>query len=145
MYKNSRVQLALNVSDLDAAIQFYSRLFGTGPAKVREGYANFLITDPPLKLVLIEHEVSGSDGVTGKLNHLGIEVSGPSKVKEAQDNLEASGLPAELEEGIDCCYAIQDKVWVYDPDGAPWEVYTVLADTGVDAKPSTCCANDRGL
>ena len=118
----SRVQLAINVSDLERAVAFYSNLFGVGPAKVRSGYANFAVADPPLKLVLIEGEGNG-----GTLNHLGVEVASSEDVREATDRLAGRGLETRAEQGA-CCYAVQDKVWVEDPDGAPWEVYTVLAD-----------------
>jgi len=119
----SRVQLALNVSDLDAAIDFYSKLFATEPAKVRPGYANFAIAEPPLKLVLIE-----TGAGAGSLNHLGIEVETTNEVAEARRRLDASGLGAEVEEKVECCYALQDKFWIDGPDGEAWEVYTVLAD-----------------
>ncbi len=133
----SRVQLALNVSDLDAAVDFYSKLFATEPAKVRPGYANFAVADPPLKLVLIAGEGSGAT-----LNHLGVEVGTPAEVVHARDRLSAEGLTTAAEEGVSCCYATQDKVWVDDPDGAPWEVYTVLADAevmGCGSGGSHCC------
>jgi len=120
----SRVQLALNVNDLDRAVEFYSKLFGTEPAKVRPGYANFAIDEPPLKLVLIEGEGRGAT-----LNHLGVEVGSVDDVKAATGRLEGKGLPTLVQEGVDCCYAVQDKVWVSDPDGARWEVYTVLGDS----------------
>ena len=119
----SRVQLALNVSDLDQAIAFYTKLFGTGPAKVREGYANFAIAEPPLKLVLI-----AGQGVPGTMNHLGVEVTSTDEVAEAITRLRDEGLATEVEEQVTCCYAVQDKVWVHGPDGEPWEVYAVLAD-----------------
>lgn len=126
-----RVQLALNVTDIDAAVGFYSALFGTGPAKRRPGYANFAIDRPPLKLVLIE----GPEGAT--LNHLGVEVGSTAEVSEATSRLEASGLVTLSQDATDCCYAIQDKTWVTDPDGAPWEWYTVLADSHAEQfKPS---------
>jgi catechol 2,3-dioxygenase-like lactoylglutathione lyase family enzyme len=125
----SRVQLALNVTDLDAAVDFYRRLFATEPAKRRPGYANFAVADPPLKLVLIE----GSSGAS--LNHLGVEVGSSDEVASAQRRLTGEGLDTATEEGVTCCYATQDKVWVDDPDGAPWEVYTVLADAEVPAGP----------
>jgi catechol 2,3-dioxygenase-like lactoylglutathione lyase family enzyme len=124
----SRVQLALNVADIGEAIGFYSRLFGTEPAKVREGYANFAIADPPLKLVLIEHAEGRGHGVAGALNHLGIEVETPEAVQAATARLAGEGLEPAVQESVTCCYALQDKAWVDDPDGAPWEVYTVLAD-----------------
>jgi catechol 2,3-dioxygenase-like lactoylglutathione lyase family enzyme len=140
------VQLALNVSDLDAAIEFYSKLFDTQPAKLRPGYANFAIAEPPLKLVLIESEVARETGVAGALNHLGVEVETPELVMAANGRLTGEGLEAELEEQTNCCYAIQDKVWVHDPDGAPWEVYTVLADapleSGISGSGACCSSSD---
>ena len=141
----ARVQLALNVSDLDEAIAFYSSLFGTAPAKVRPGYANFAIADPPLKLVLMEQrERRGRSG--GALNHLGVEVPGPDEVAAAGDRLAGGGLATRGPVGDDCCYAVQDKVWVEDPDGAPWEVYTVLADAPVESGREgngVCCCDTR--
>ena len=106
----SRVQLALNVSDLDEAVTFYSTLFGVGPAKVRPGYANFAVADPPLKLVLIE------GGAPGTVNHLGIEVASTDEVTAATTALAAAGLATDVEAGTTCCYAVQDKVWVDGPD-----------------------------
>jgi catechol 2,3-dioxygenase-like lactoylglutathione lyase family enzyme len=139
----ARVQLALNVSDLGEAIDFYSTLFRTGPAKVRPGYANFAVADPPLKLVLMEHPELRGRGVVGALNHLGVEVADPEEVAEASGRLARQGLATKDEQQTECCYAVQDKVWVDDPDGAPWEVYAVLADAPVDsglAGDATCCA-----
>ena len=138
----SRVQLALNVSDLDEAVGFYSRLFGTEPAKLRPGYANFAIAEPPLKLVLIE-----GGGEPGSLNHLGVEVDSPDQVAAAGARLAAAGLASATEDEVTCCYAVQDKVWVDSPDGEPWEIYTVLADAelpagelrGVDPSADTLC------
>ena len=138
----ARLQLALNVSDLDEAISFYSKLFGAAPAKIRPGYANFAVADPPLKLVLMEVADARGHGELGALNHLGVEVGTPSEVAEAIGRLDDNGLPTEVEHATTCCYAVQDKVWVSDPDGARWEVYTVLADappeSGV-AGDGTCC------
>jgi catechol 2,3-dioxygenase-like lactoylglutathione lyase family enzyme len=140
----SRVQLALNVSDLDAAVGFYSKLFAVAPAKRRPGYANFSISEPPLKLVLIEGR-----GEPGTLNHLGVEVASTEDVADAQRRLAGEGLSTAVEDQVTCCFAVQDKVWVDAPDGEPWEVYTVLADAemppgelrtvdpGADAQ---CCA-----
>jgi catechol 2,3-dioxygenase-like lactoylglutathione lyase family enzyme len=122
----SRVQLALNVSNLEQAIDFYSKLFGVGPAKVREGYANFAIAEPPLKLVLIE-----GGGAPGTMNHLGVEVESTDAVAQATQRLSNEGLETKLEEETTCCFAVQDKVWVNGPDGEPWEVYTVLSDANV--------------
>lgn len=129
--QGSRVQLAINVSDLEAAVEFYGKLFGAEPAKLRPGYANFAIADPPLKLVLIEGEGSG-----GTLNHLGVEVASTAEVRAATDRLAEEGLDTRTEDRVTCCYAVQDKVWTTDPDGAPWEVYTVLADA---PDPAACC------
>lgn len=119
----SRVQLALNVSDLEAAIEFYSSLFNTRPDKVRDGYANFAISEPPLKLVLME------GGEPGTLNHLGIEVPSTDGVASAASRLAGSGLDTAVEDEVTCCFAVQDKVWVHGPDDEAWEVYTVLADS----------------
>jgi catechol 2,3-dioxygenase-like lactoylglutathione lyase family enzyme len=121
----SRIQLALNVANLDEAIVFYSKLFATEPAKVRPGYANFAVVDPPLKLVLIED----ANQTPGTLNHLGVEVASTDEVTAAQARLAADGLATAIEENTSCCYALQDKVWVDGPGGEPWEIYTVLADT----------------
>ena len=119
----SRVQLALNVQDLGAAVDFYSKLFATEPAKLRPGYANFAIAEPPLKLVLIE-----GHGEPGTLNHLGVEVESTDEVADAQRRRSDDGLVTATEDGVACCYAVQDKVWVDGPGGEPWEIYTVLAD-----------------
>jgi catechol 2,3-dioxygenase-like lactoylglutathione lyase family enzyme len=124
----SRVQLALNVSDLDAAVSFYSKLFGVEPNKRREGYANFAIAEPALKLVLVESADGRGTGTMGALNHLGIEVASTEDVESSTARLASAGLAPVEERGTECCYARQDKAWVVDPDGAPWEVYTVLAD-----------------
>lgn len=129
----SRVQLALNVSDIDAAVAFYSKLFATAPAKRAPGYANFAIDEPPLKLVLIESPHARASGVSGALNHLGVEVGTPGAVREAIGRLTDEGLVTEVQESVTCCFAVQDKVWVNDPDGAPWEYYTVLADAPQEA------------
>ena len=139
----SRVQLALNVSDLGSAVEFYSKLLNTGPAKVRPGYANFVVADPPLKLVLIEGETGGT------LNHLGVEVETTELVHAAHERLAVAGLATAPEDGVACCYAVQDKVWLDDPDGAPWEIYTVLADVEMpagqlrarDPQQAMCCAS----
>jgi len=119
----SRVQLALNVDNLDAAVDFYSKLFATPPAKLRDGYANFAVDNPPLKLVLFEQPGKG-----GTINHLGVEVESTELVGAAQARLATEGLATAVEEGVACCYAKQDKVWVDGPSGEPWEIYTVLAD-----------------
>jgi catechol 2,3-dioxygenase-like lactoylglutathione lyase family enzyme len=120
----SRVQLALNVSDLEKAIDFYSKLFGAEPAKRRPGYANFAIAEPPLKLVLIE-----GSGTPGTMNHLGVEVETTDEVGAATARLAAEGLATAVEDQVSCCFAVQDKVWIDAPDGEPWEIYTVLSDT----------------
>lgn len=124
----ARVQLALNISDLDAAIEFYSKLFNAEPAKRRAGYANFAIAEPPLKLVLMEVAELRGQGSDHALNHLGIEVDTTEEVVGATERLIDEGLPTEVETETNCCFAVQDKVWVNDPDGVPWEVYTVLSD-----------------
>jgi catechol 2,3-dioxygenase-like lactoylglutathione lyase family enzyme len=120
----SRVQLALNVDDIDEAIAFYSKLFATEPAKTKPGYANFAVDEPPLKLILIENPGHG-----GSLNHLGVEVATTDEVTAATARLSGEGLATATEDQVTCCYAVQDKVWVDDPNGAPWEIYTVLDDS----------------
>lgn len=124
----SRLQLALNVADIDSAVEFYSKLFHAEPAKRRPGYANFAIADPPLKLVLIADPHDRGRGTAGALNHLGVEVESPEEVRAAAERLTVEGLDPEVQESATCCYALQDKAWVEDPDGSPWEIYTVLAD-----------------
>ncbi|HEY5011939.1 MAG TPA: ArsI/CadI family heavy metal resistance metalloenzyme [Acidimicrobiia bacterium] len=145
----SRVQLALNVADLDQAVAFYTKLFGVEPAKLRPGYANFAVAEPPLKLVLIE-----GGGEPGSLNHLGVEVETTDQVADAQRRLAAEGLPTAVEDEVACCYAVQDKVWVDDPNGTPWEIYTVLADVEMTpgelrtvdpASGAACCATRPDL
>ena len=140
----SRLQLALNVDDLAAAVDFYSKLFATAPAKLRDGYANFAVADPPLKLVLFQQPGRG-----GTINHLGVEVESAQAVGAAQARLAGEGLATATEEGVACCYARQDKVWVDGPSGEPWEIYSVLEDVEMPAgqlrtvDPATgavCCA-----
>jgi lactoylglutathione lyase len=136
----SRLQLALNVSNLDEAIDFYSKFFKTEPAKIRPGYANFAIQEPPLKLVLFENPDVG-----GTINHLGVEVFSTDEVVDATRYLASQGFITEVEDGTICCHALQDKVWVDGPDASRWEVYTVLADAhptdSINAEAS-CCASD---
>jgi catechol 2,3-dioxygenase-like lactoylglutathione lyase family enzyme len=142
----SRIQLALNVDDLDTAVAFYSALFGVAPNKTKPGYANFAVADPPLKLVLMENPGSG-----GTLNHLGVEVPSTAEVDAEQRRLASAGLASVDERGTTCCYAAQDKFWVQGaPNGERWEVYTVLADSDTfsltdvtdvtDAAP--CCGTE---
>jgi catechol 2,3-dioxygenase-like lactoylglutathione lyase family enzyme len=141
----SRLQLALNVRDLDAAIAHYTKLFGTAPAKVRPGYANFAIANPPLKLVLIENPEA-----MDSINHLGVEVSSVDEVRTEHERIVGAGLPTWVEGETTCCYAVQDKFWVEGGDHK-YEVYTVLADA--DSMTNTpkvadvrsaevCCAPD---
>lgn len=120
----SRVQLALNVDDLDEAITFYSKLFGVAPAKIKPGYANFAVIEPPLKLVLMENPGNGET-----INHLGVEVDSSEAVHAEVVRLSGEGLSADEEIGATCCFATQDKVWVTGPGGEKWEVYTVLSDS----------------
>jgi catechol 2,3-dioxygenase-like lactoylglutathione lyase family enzyme len=136
----SRVQLALDVEDLESSIAFYSKLFGTPPAKVRPGYANFAVAEPSLKLVLIENPGRG-----GSINHLGVEVADGTSVGSEFARLSAQGLVATQEHETTCCYAKQEKFWVQDaPDGERWEIYTVLADSdtadGQDGRGACCGA-----
>src|SRR4051812_29186196 len=134
----SRVQLALNVDDLDASIAFYSKLFAAEPAKVRPGYANFAAPQPPLKLVLIE-----TPGQGGSINHLGVEVPDTDPVDSEQPRLAEAGFASVEERKTTCCYAKQDKFWVSGtPNGEAWEIYTVLADSATpngEAHGQECC------
>ncbi|WP_034511111.1 ArsI/CadI family heavy metal resistance metalloenzyme [Blastococcus sp. URHD0036] len=135
----SRVQLALDVDDLETAVAFYSKLFGAEPAKRRPGYANFVVSQPPLKLVLLENPGRG-----GSLNHLGVEVESSEQVHAEIARLSGEGLLTDEEMGTTCCFATQDKVWVTGPGGERWEVYTVLADSetfgaGTEAGAAACC------
>ena len=143
----SRAQLALRVSDLEASVTFYSKLFGAEPAKRREGYANFAIAEPPLKLVLIE----GEPGQETRLDHLGVEVEATEQVTAATTRLKDAGLATFEENDTSCCYALQDKVWVHGPGKEPWEVYVVKADAdtlGKSADPALtgngCCTGQSG-
>jgi len=138
----SRVQLALNVDDIDEAISFYAKLFGTQPAKRRDGYANFAVGNPPLKLVLIENPGHG-----GTLNHLGVEVESTDVVDAEQTRLAEEGLTSVDERGTTCCYAKQDKFWVESaPNGERWEIYAVLEDSATffAASGTECCSSTDG-
>jgi catechol 2,3-dioxygenase-like lactoylglutathione lyase family enzyme len=145
----SRIQLALNVDDLEESVAFYSRLFTATPAKVKPGYANFAVAEPPLKLVLIE-----SPGRGGSINHLGVEVPDTDTVDATQRRLAEHGLASIDERGTTCCFAKQDKFWVQGaPNGEQWEVYTVLEDsetfagtgTGTDTGQAGCCGDTTDL
>ncbi|MFM9134763.1 MAG: ArsI/CadI family heavy metal resistance metalloenzyme [bacterium] len=147
----SRVQLALNVADLEASVAFYSAMLGVTPHKRRPGYANFVVDDPALKLVLIEGpDADRGSGTRSALNHLGIEVFSTEDVTDAAQRFRAAGLSTFSEAETSCCFAVQDKVWVHDPDGAPWEVYVVTDDdpTGLLAAsldseaPDSCCRTE---
>ncbi len=137
----SRVQLALRVADLEGSVAFYSKLFGVEPAKRRPGYANFAIAEPPLKLVLLE----GEPGRPTVMDHLGVEVETSEAVDAATSRLTGSGLITLTEGDTECCYALQDKVWVRGPGDEPWEVYVVKGDSAVRDKPvaaaGDCCAD----
>ena len=133
----SRVQLALNVGDLNASIEFYTKLFKTPPAKIRENYANFAIAEPPLKLVLI-----AGQGEPGSLNHVGVEVESTEEVAAEATRMKAEGAACEVQDSTICCFAVQDKVWVSGPE-IPWEIYTVLADASVmQPAEGECCVPD---
>jgi catechol 2,3-dioxygenase-like lactoylglutathione lyase family enzyme len=135
----SRVQLALRVSDLEHSVLFYSKLFGVEPAKRRPGYANFAIAEPPLKLVLLE----GEAGEPTVMDHLGVEVESTDEVDGATQRLRDAGLATFSEADTDCCYAVQDKVWVTGPGQEPWEVYVVKRDgTSLENRPADCCTGE---
>ena len=130
-----RLQLALNVKDLDRAIDYYSRLFGAKPHKLRPGYANFAIDDPALKLVLFENA-----GASERINHLGVEVATQGELDSAVARLAADGLIGEYEEETTCCHATQNKVWSSEPDGLSWEWYRITDDAPATAEADACCA-----
>jgi catechol 2,3-dioxygenase-like lactoylglutathione lyase family enzyme len=132
----SRVQLALNVADLDASIEFYTKLFNTAPAKVRPGYANFAIADPPLKLVLF-----AGAGEPGTLNHIGVEVESTGEVAAAIARAASDELATVEELNTTCCFAVQDKVWIEGPENA-WEFYTVVADAPTIDNDGGCCVTE---
>ena len=149
----SRIQLALNVADLEASVAFYSAMFGVGPHKRRPGYANFVVDEPALKLVLIEvPDAERGSGTQGALNHLGVEVFSTDEVNSAAQRFRDAGLATFDEADTTCCYAVQDKVWVHDPAGAPWEVYVVKDDdpaghlvpvmTMAPESVEACCQSD---
>jgi predicted enzyme related to lactoylglutathione lyase len=138
----SRVQLALNVENLEESIVFYSTLFNTHPAKVKPGYANFAVAEPPLKLILMENPGQG-----GSINHLGVEVADVDTVDSEQTRLAGEGFALIDERGTTCCYAEQDKFWVEGaPNGERWEIYTVLADSDAFCPPegTMCCGTELG-
>ena len=136
----SRLQLALNVSNLDEAVAFYSKLFATEPAKIKPGYANFAIADPPLKLVLFEAPEGGT------LNHLGVETETAEEVVAAEARLRTSGMETTGVDDTICCFAEKVETWVSDPDGARWEWYVKTADAEQltntivgEHSPTSCC------
>ena len=133
----SRLQLALNVNDIDAAVEFYTKLFDTKPAKRRPGYANFAIENPALKLILFENPEQ-----TGTLNHLGVERMSMEEVGAEANRLEAAGLTLDVDGDVVCCYARQDKHWVTGPDGQKWENYVVLADAHPELEGHTSFDGD---
>jgi len=127
----SRFQLSLNVDDVEASVEFYSKLFGVEPAKHREGYANFVVADPLMKLVIVENE-----GDPGTINHVGIEFANGNEVAQRTEQVTAAGLPVEVDDPHTCCFATQEKAWTQDVDGVPWELYTVVSDApGFGASP----------
>ena len=132
-----RLQLALNVRDLDEAIEYYSTLFNVQPHKIREGYANFSIDSPPLKLVLFENPAAEE-----RINHLGVEVSTSEELQQVSRRLQTSGLVDQINTDETCCFATQDKVWSNEPQGLPWEWYLITNDDPDNlqsSQPSPCC------
>lgn len=130
-----RLQLALNVRDLDSAVAFYEKLFATPPHKRRPGYANFAVADPPLKLVLFENPDADE-----RLNHLGVEVLDSAEMSAQAERLEEAGLAKEVQKSTNCCHAVQDKVWLNEPDGTMFEVYRILDDEPAPVVEASCCA-----
>ena len=132
-----KLQLALNVRDIDEAVAYYSKLFDAEPHKRRQGYANFAIEQPPLKLVLFENP-----NAPERLNHLGVEVFGADQIEKASQRLDAAGLLDEIQRKETCCHATQDKLWSHEPQGLHWEWYRITDDDpreGIDALGTRCC------
>ena len=132
-----KTHISLNVKDIGRSIRFYQKMFGVEPFKVKPDYAKFDIADPPLNLTMNQAAVVPG----GALSHLGLQVASTAQVESVAGRWDAAGLPTLEEKGTDCCYALQDKVWVSDPDGNRWEVFTVLEDTGgISGQAASCCA-----
>ncbi len=146
MGNTRKVHLALNVNDVEKSVQFYRTMFGLEPAKWKPGYAKFDIPEPPLNLTL-NH--AGSAIERGALSHLGIEVASTAEVLAAKERLQKAGLQTEDEMNVDCCFALQDKIWIADPDGNRWEFFVVkvgdtkpeltAADRATTSEGSSCC------
>lgn len=137
-----RLQLALNVRDIDEAVAYYAKLFGTEPHKRRNGYANFAIEEPPLKLVLFENP-----GAESRLHHLGVEILEPADVERTLLRLSEAGLVDRVERDETCCHAVQDKIWSREPQGLPWEWYRITEDTVPPERDSlgrSCCTGKDG-
>ncbi len=133
-----RLQLALNVRNLDEAVAYYAKLFNVEPHKRRPGYANFAVDSPPLKLVLFEHP-----GAAERLNHLGVEVFDPKQITETLNRLDQAGILGDVEQGTTCCHATQDKVWSDEPEGLRWEWYRITDDgpeINAESEGKVCCA-----
>ena len=133
----SRVQLALNVADLDASIDFYTKLFDTPPAKIRDGYANFAIENPPLKLILF-----AGQGEPGSINHVGVEVGSTDEVGAAIARAQTNAMATDIQENVSCCYAVQDKVWIHGPENS-WEFYVVHSDAPNLIPADGCCVPEN--
>ena len=136
----SRLHVSLNVADLTRSIEFYRKLFDTEPAKVRPDYAKFEVADPPLNFTM--NATTQPAGTCGNLSHMGIQLGSSQAVREARERVEAAGITARTEEAVTCCYSLQDKFWVQDPDGNAWEYFVVLRDTASragESAPSACC------
>jgi catechol 2,3-dioxygenase-like lactoylglutathione lyase family enzyme len=132
-----RAHLGLAVRDLEASLDFYRKLLDADPTRVEPRYARFVLDDPPLFLAL--NQVADTSSIHDAVSHFGVEVGSPSAVEAAIQRLAAAGLDVEIERGVDCCHAIQDKVWVRDPDGRRFEFFAVLEESAQHA-PDPCCA-----
>jgi catechol 2,3-dioxygenase-like lactoylglutathione lyase family enzyme len=137
-----KAHLAINVKDVKRSIEFYKKMLGIEPSKVRTGYAKFDVQNPPLNLTL--NEVPFNE--RGALSHLGIQVASTDDVLAVRENWIGAGLITRDEMQTDCCYAVQDKTWVHDPDGNEWEAFVVLEDNlpetdkAVSCETASCCA-----
>jgi catechol 2,3-dioxygenase-like lactoylglutathione lyase family enzyme len=137
-----RIHMGLAVANLQRSQEFYRQLFQQEPTKVRPHYARFEVADPPLNLAL--NEVGGPTGPNNPVAHFGIEVQSAQAVQDYAQRLRQAGLAIRTEERVTCCYAVQDKIWITDPDGNSWEVYVVLHDDGAHHQASFTAAHDCG-
>jgi len=133
---NSRMHIGIKSAHFEESVSFYEALFQMGPTKLKEGYAKFEVLDPAVNFTINRtKKVSGN-----QISHMGIQVTAARHVSEEKERLEKLGLTTKLQKSVDCCYALQDKVWVKDPDGNGWEVFVVIEESNeTKQKQGNCC------